>query len=60
MRIELVEVLALTTAVAGWDDEGAFRTAKYWSSTTTRHINKYLGGIEAREISQEEINRKVA
>ena len=48
------------TPVAGWDDKGAFRTDEYWSKTTTRHINKYLNGIEAREISQEEIERKVA
>lgn len=44
------------TPVAGWDDKGAFRTDKYWSTTTTRHISKYLDGIKAREISQEEID----
>ncbi len=48
------------TPVAGWDDKGAFKTAKYWSKTTTKHINKYLDGAEAREISQREIDWKVA
>jgi len=46
------------TAVAGWDDEGAFRTAKYYSPTTTKHINKYLGGSDVgRVVSQAEIER---
>lgn len=46
------------TAVAGWDDEGAFRTAEYYSPTTTKHINKYLGGSDVgRVVSQAEIER---
>lgn len=32
------------TPVAGYDDEGAFRTLEHYSPTTTKHINKYLGG----------------
>lgn len=32
------------TPVAGWDDDGAFRTMEHYSPTTTRHINQYLGG----------------
>jgi hypothetical protein len=32
------------TPVAGWDDKGAFRTLEHYSATTTKHINKYLGG----------------
>ena len=32
------------TPVAGWDDKGAFRTLQHYSATTTKHINKYLGG----------------
>ena len=32
------------TPVAGYSDEGAFRTDKYYSVTTSKHINKYLGG----------------
>lgn len=46
------------TAVAGWDDEGAFRTAEYYSPTTTKHINKYLGGSDVgRIVSKVEIER---
>ena len=32
------------TPVAGWDDKGAFRTQEKFSATTSKHINKYLGG----------------
>ena len=32
------------TPVAGWDDEGAFRSEDFFSVTTSKHINKYLGG----------------
>ena len=32
------------TPVAGYSDEGAFRTDKFYSVTTSKHINKYLGG----------------
>ena len=32
------------TPVAGWDDKGAFRTEQNFSATTSKHINKYLGG----------------
>lgn len=52
-------LLSYKTAVAGWDDMGAFRTDKHYSSTTTRHINKYLGGKDiGRVVPQTEINCK--
>ena len=42
------------TPVAGFvPGEGYIRTSKKWSSTTTRHINKYLSGIKAKEVTQE-------
>ena len=44
------------TPVAGWDDEGAFKTATHYSATTTRHINKYLDGAPARSVDQSHIN----
>jgi len=44
------------TPVAGWDDKGAFRTSTYYSVTTSKHINKYFNGVEARKVSQEYIN----
>ena len=36
-----------------------FRTAKKWSSTTTRHINKYLEGCTAAVVSQDQIESLV-
>ena len=44
------------TPVAGWDDEGAFKTSTHYSSTTTRHINKYLDGAPARSVEQSYID----
>ena len=37
-------LFSYSTPVAGYSDEGAFRTDKYYSVTTSKHINKYLGG----------------
>jgi len=49
------------TPVAGWDDKGAFRTLQHYSATTTKHINKYLGGRDiGRGLSQVAINDMVA
>ena len=44
------------TPVAGWDNKGAFRTDTNYSRTTSKHINKYLGGSDiGRKVSQEYI-----
>ena len=32
------------TPVAGYCEQGAFRTDEKFSVTTSKHINKYLGG----------------
>ena len=41
------------TPVAGYDDLGAFRSEDYFSVTTSKHINKYLGGKDVgRKVSQ--------
>ena len=37
------------TPVACLSDNGYYRTATKWSSTTTRHINKWLDGVLAKE-----------
>ena len=37
-------MFSYSTPVAGSDDDGLFRTDTSYSPTTTRHINKYLGG----------------
>ena len=41
------------TPVAGYDDQGAFRSNDWFSMTTTKHIDKYLGGKDVgREVDQ--------
>ena len=48
------------TPVCGFDDEGAFRTDEHYSQTTSKHINKYLGGKDiGRVVSQDFINNLV-
>ena len=50
-----------STPVAGYSTElGYVKTEQWYSSTTTRHINKYLDGItNCAEVSQETINNLV-
>ena len=40
------------TPVACLSDNGYYRTATKWSGTTTRHINKWLDGVLAKEQPQ--------
>ncbi len=48
------------TPVAGYDDDGAFRTDRKYSVTTSRQINQYLGGKEVgRTVTQDYINSLV-
>jgi hypothetical protein len=48
------------TPVAGWDDQGAFRSSDWFSPTTTKHINKYLGGKDiGRVVDQKYIENLV-
>ena len=58
LNINGVSVLfSYSTPVAGWDDKGAFRTNKHYSATTTKHINKYLGGKDiGRKVDQDYID----
>ena len=35
-------LFSYSTPVAGYDEEGAFRTEEFFSRTTTSHINQYL------------------
>ncbi len=60
-ELEINGVLILfsySTPVAGYDEEGAFKTTTHYSTTTTRHINKYLGGKEiGRKVTQQYINK---
>ena len=47
------------TPVAGYDDQGAFRTDQRYSVTTTKHINHYLGKGVGRVVSQDYIDSLV-
>ena len=48
------------TPVAGYDDQGAFRTATKYSVTTSKHINQYLGGKDTgRVVDQSYIDNLV-
>ena len=40
------------TPVACLSDNGYYRTSTKWSATTTRHINKWLDGVLAKEQPQ--------
>ena len=54
---DITILFSYKTPVAGWDSEGAFRTSQHYSSTTTRHINKYLGGKDiGRKVDQDFID----
>ena len=45
------------TPVAGWDNQGAFKTSEHYSTTTSKHINKYLGGSDVgRKVTQDYID----
>ena len=44
----------ITPVAAYCPDKGYIRTAKYWSVTTSRHINKWLKDVNnVTEVSQE-------
>jgi hypothetical protein len=49
------------TPVAGYDDNGAFRTDQSFSRTTSKHITQYFDGNKniAREVSQSYIESLV-
>lgn len=41
------------TPVAALTPQGYVRTSHKWSQTTTRHINKWLDGVNAEEMPQD-------
>ena len=49
-----------TPVAAYCPSRGYIRTAKKWSSTTTRHINKRLEGVNATEVDQQVLYNLVA
>lgn len=62
----MIVLFSYRTPVAVMIDEGLgyifYRTAKYWSNTTTRHINKWFGiyGKVAGKKPQEYFDRLIA
>ena len=58
IKFDSVSILfSYETPVAGWDNDGAFRTSEHYSATTTKHINKYLGGKDVgRNVDQSYID----
>ena len=48
------------TPVACLSDNGYYRTSTKWSTTTSRHINKWLGGVLAKEQPQQFFDELVA
>ena len=54
----ITEILfSYETPVAGYsNDLGYIKTDQWYSSTTTRHINKYLDGRPHKVVSQSTIN----
>ena len=50
-----------TPVAAYLPEKGYVRTEKFWSVTTSRHINKWLGGVNnVSEISQEVLDNLAA
>ena len=49
-----------STPVAGYSpDKGYLRTEQWYSQTTSKHINQYLGALNYSTVSQETINNLV-
>ena len=49
-------LFSYSTPVAAVTDNGYYRTSTKYGSTTTRHINKWLDGVLAKEQPQEYFN----
>jgi len=52
-------LFSYNTPVAISTPTGFVKTSKKWSVTTSKHINKFLNGHHAEEVSQEEIEKIV-
>tara|TARA_B100000475_G_scaffold170945_1_gene133092 strand:- start:48 stop:320 length:273 start_codon:yes stop_codon:yes gene_type:complete len=55
-----VVLFSYETPVAALDDNGYIKTSKSWSRTTTRHINKWLDGVLAKEVPQHYLDSLIA
>ena len=55
---ENIELLfSYNTCVGGRDEYGFFKSSTWHSRTTTKHINKYLNGENARLMSQSTLDK---
>jgi hypothetical protein len=52
---DLIVLFSYSTPVACYDKRSLdyYRTSKKWSMTTSRHINKWLDGVQAKEMPQD-------
>ena len=48
-----------TPVAARLQDYEYLRTQDFYSKTTSRHINKYLDGVNAKKVTQQTINNLV-
>ena len=48
-----------TPVAARLQDYEYLRTEDFYSKTTSRHINKYLDGVNAKKVTQQTINNLV-
>lgn len=54
----IIVLFSYTTPVAAMiPDKGYIRTATKYSVTTSKHINHWLGGINAETVPQEQIDK---
>ena len=51
-QLDLADGTSYRTPVACLTDNGYYRTSQFWSVTTSRHINKWLGGVLAKDQPQ--------
>lgn len=50
-------LVSYSTPVAAFiPGQGYVRTEKFWSVTTSKHINRWLNGRKAKSVSQEMLN----
>ena len=54
-KMELL--FSYNTCVGGRDEFGFFKSSTWHSRTTTKHINKYLNGANARLMSQSTLDK---
>ena len=50
-------LFSYSTPVAGEDEYGFFKTEKYWSRTTSKHISGYVDDYATRTVGQKELDQ---